>query len=233
MAATNETISEDRLATEAIEIQLRGVHVHNLKDVDLDIPHNQLVAFCGVSGSGKTSLALDTLYAEGQRRYIESFSAYTRQFLDRLEKPAAQRIDGIPPAIAVTRGNNSRSSRSTIGTATETADYLRLLFARIGEITCLGCNNSIQKHSPQTVTEQVYNLPDNTRFMVGFVTSISAETLEWGDERSDALNSAYELKNYLGHFLEDGFVRVIVSDKTYRLEDEHSGLIEYSTSISN
>ena len=234
MAATNETISEDRLATEAIEIQLRGVHVHNLKDVDLDIPHNQLVAFCGVSGSGKTSLALDTLYAEGQRRYIESFSAYTRQFLDRLEKPAAQRIDGIPPAIAVTRGNNSRSSRSTIGTATETADYLRLLFARIGEITCLGCNNSIQKHSPQTVTEQVYNLPDNTRFMVGFVTSISAETLEWGDERSDALNSASELKNYLGHFLEDGFVRVIVSDKTYRLEDEHSGLIEYcSNHLSN
>src|SRR5262247_1791606 len=94
-------------------IELRGVRVHNLKEVDLDLPHRQLIVFCGVSGSGKTSLALDTLYAEGQRRYIESFSAYTRQFLDRLEKPTAERIDGIPPAIAVTRKNTSRSNRST------------------------------------------------------------------------------------------------------------------------
>ena len=91
MAATNHTVSDDLEGRDGLDIQLRGVHVHNLKNVDLDIPHNQLVAFCGVSGSGKTSLALDTLYAEGQRRYIESFSAYTRQFLDRLEKPAAER----------------------------------------------------------------------------------------------------------------------------------------------
>ena len=165
------------LSNEELSIQLRGVHVHNLKNVDLDIPHNQLVAFCGVSGSGKTSLALDTLYAEGQRRYIESFSAYTRQFLDRLEKPAADRIDGIPPAIAVTRGNNSRSSRSTIGTATETTDYLRLLFARIGEITCQGCDRIVQKDSPESVTEDLYALPDNTRFMVGFANRLSAEHL--------------------------------------------------------
>ena len=113
-------------------IELRGVAVHNLKSVDLDIPHRRLVVLCGVSGSGKTSLALDTLYAEGQRRYIESFSAYTRQFLDRLEKPAAERIDGIPPAIAVTRRTTARSNRTTIGSVTETADYLRLLFAKIG-----------------------------------------------------------------------------------------------------
>src|SRR6188474_1170958 len=118
------------------QIELRGVEVHNLKRLDLDIPHRELVVFCGVSGSGKTSLALDTLYAEGQRRYIESFSAYTRQFLDRLEKPAAERIDGLPPAIAVTHKNASRSSRSTIGTTTETADYLRLLFAKIGRTFC-------------------------------------------------------------------------------------------------
>src|SRR5947207_6668098 len=106
------------------QIELRGVEVHNLKRVDLDLPHRELVVFCGLSGSGKTSLALDTLYAEGQRRYIESFSAYTRQFLDRLEKPEAERIDGLPPAIAVTGGGGSRSSRSTVGTATEVADYL-------------------------------------------------------------------------------------------------------------
>src|SRR6185369_12477821 len=98
--------------------------------------HRKLVVFCGLSGSGKTSLALDTLYAEGQRRYIDSFSAYTRQFLDRIEKPAAERIDGIPPAIAVTHKNPSRSSRSTVGTATETSDYLRLLFAKIVHVFC-------------------------------------------------------------------------------------------------
>ena len=116
------------------EIQLRGVAVNNLQRIDLDLEHNQLIAICGVSGSGKTSLALDTLYAEGQRRYIESFSAYTRQFLDRLEKPAADRVDGIPAAVAVTRGNTSRSSRSTVGTASEASDYLRLLFAKIGQV---------------------------------------------------------------------------------------------------
>ncbi|HEV7223432.1 MAG TPA: excinuclease ABC subunit A, partial [Pirellulales bacterium] len=97
-------------------ITLRGVEVHNLKRVDLDLPHRRLIVFCGVSGSGKSSLAFDTLYAEGQRRYIESFSAYTRQFLERLEKPAAERIDGIPPAVAVANKSPSRSSRSTVGT---------------------------------------------------------------------------------------------------------------------
>src|SRR5687767_15963769 len=117
-------------------IELRGVRVHNLKDVDLDIPHRQLVVFCGMSGSGKTSMALDTLYAEGQRRYIESFSAYTRQFLEQLDKPQAERIDGIPPAIAVTHKNPSRSNRATIGTSTELNDYLSVLFARVGEVFC-------------------------------------------------------------------------------------------------
>ena len=113
-------------------IVLRGVRVHNLKSIDLDIPRQKLIVLCGLSGSGKSSLALDTLYAEGQRRYIESFSAYTRQFLQRLEKPDAELIDNIPPAIAVTSKNAGQSSRSTVGTATETADYLRLLFAKIG-----------------------------------------------------------------------------------------------------
>ncbi len=233
MAATDNTLNDSIFAGEAVDIQLRGVHVHNLKNVDLDIPHNHLVAFCGVSGSGKTSLALDTLYAEGQRRYIESFSAYTRQFLDRLEKPSADRIDGIPPAIAVTRGNNSRSSRSTIGTATETADYLRLLFARVGEITCHGCQNKIQKDSPQSVTEEIYNLPDESRFMVGFTTMLSAETLEWSNQPDDDLEQVSILENYLSHFLEDGFVRVIVAGTTYRLEDERAALIDHCKNSIN
>ena len=139
-------------------ISLRGVTVHNLKSIDLDIPHRKLLVLCGVSGSGKSSLAIDTLYAEGQRRYIESFSAYTRQFLDRLEKPEAERIDGIPPAVAVTGGGNSRSSRATVGTATEVADYLRLLFAKIGKIVCRGCGRTVERETPQSVATLLANL---------------------------------------------------------------------------
>ena len=124
--------------------------------------------FCGLSGSGKSSLALDTLYAEGQRRYIESFSAYTRQFLQRLEKPEAERIDGIPPAIAVTGKNTGRSSRSTVGTATETNDYLRLLMAKIGEVFCLKCGRPVRCDSPQSAAETLAALPAGTRYMIAF-----------------------------------------------------------------
>jgi excinuclease ABC subunit A len=135
--STRAKLHEKELAVVASRnIELRGVAVHNLKHIDLDIPQHQLVVICGVSGSGKTSLALDTLYAEGQRRYIESFSLYTRQFLERLDKPQADRIDGLPASIAVTRDDVSRSSRATIGTATETIDYLRLLYAKIGRLFC-------------------------------------------------------------------------------------------------
>src|SRR3990172_4924716 len=149
-------------------ILLRGVEVHNLKAIDLDIPHRSLVVLCGVSGSGKSSLALDTLYAEGQRRYIESFSAYTRQFLQRLEKPEAERIDGIPPAVAVTGMNTSRSSRSTVGTVTETADYLRLLYAKIGRVVCPRCGHEVHRDSPQSAAEVLGSLSDGTRYMVAF-----------------------------------------------------------------
>ena len=145
-------------------IQLRGVEVHNLKSIDLDIPHRKLVVFCGLSGSGKTSLALDTLYAEGQRRYIETFSAYTRQFLQRLERPAAQRIAGIPPAVAVTHKTDNRSSRSTVGMATETNEYLRLLFAKIGQVICQTCGHEVRRESPQSAAESLAGLPQGTRF---------------------------------------------------------------------
>ncbi|MEC9003423.1 MAG: excinuclease ABC subunit UvrA [Planctomycetota bacterium] len=187
------------------QIELRGVNVHNLKNLDLDIPHHQLVVFCGVSGSGKTSIALDTLYAEGQRRYIESFSAYTRQFLDRLEKPAADRIEGIPAAIAVTRKSSSPNSRSTIGTATEIADYLRLLYAKIGHLQCLGCNQRLVEHSPQTVVDQLATVAPDTRYLVAFplpqLTDSTTTTL------------AEELK-------QEGFVRVIADDQTLHLDND-------------
>src|SRR5438477_2155888 len=154
-------------------IELRGVSVHNLKHIDLDIPQHQLVVVCGVSGSGKTSLALDTLYAEGQRRYIESFSLYTRQFLERLDKPQAERIDGLPAAIAVTRNDVSRSNRATIGTTTETIDYLRLLYSKIGRLVCPSCGRPVEKSSPQSAAEQSSRLPEGTRLMVGFAASPS------------------------------------------------------------
>ncbi len=184
------------------QIELRGVRVHNLKDVDLDIPHRQLVAFCGMSGSGKTSLALDTLYAEGQRRYIESFSAYTRQFLEQLEKPDADRIDGIPPAIAVTHKNQSRSNRSTVGAATEIDDYLRLLFARIGHVFCSRCEREVRRDSPASAAQRVAELPPGTRMMVVF--SFTAASTE-------------ELTDRLRQLREDGFVRVILGERIINL----------------
>ncbi|HZZ28905.1 MAG TPA: excinuclease ABC subunit UvrA [Pirellulales bacterium] len=149
-------------------ISLRGVEVHNLKGIDLDIPHRQLVVFCGLSGSGKTSLAIDTLYAEGQRRYIETFSTYTRQFLQRLERPAAEQITGIPPAIAVTHKSSSRSHRSTVGTSTETTDYLRLLFAKIGRVICQTCGNEVRRESPNSVADILAKLAPGIQFMVAF-----------------------------------------------------------------
>lgn len=185
-------------------ITLRGVAVHNLKDVDLDIPHGKLIVLCGLSGSGKTSLALDTLYAEGQRRYIDSFSAYTRQFLQRLEKPAADRIDGIPPAIAVTHKNTSRSSRSTVGTTTETSDYLRLLYARLGEVYCTRCGQHVRRHSPQTAAQSLEQLPHGTRYLIAFAPEASA-----ADEQG--LWPAFQ---------EEGFVRAIVGQRLVNLAEQ-------------
>src|SRR3954447_19882814 len=153
-------------------IELRGVAVNNLRQVDLDLPHRQLIVFCGVSGSGKTSMALDTLYAEGQRRYIESFSAYTRQFLEQLDKPHAERIDGIPPAIAVTHKNPSRSNRATIGTTTEVNEYLSLLFARVGQIICYQCGQPVRRDSPESAAEELAGIPAGARLMIGFDTLV-------------------------------------------------------------
>ena len=125
------------IATESIVV--RGARVHNLKNIDFEIPHNTLTVVTGVSGSGKSSLAFDTIYAEGQRRYVESLSAYARQFLERIEKPDVDSIDGIAPAVAIRQKNTTRNPRSTVGTATEIYDYLRLLFARVGRTYCVNC----------------------------------------------------------------------------------------------
>jgi len=120
-------------------IRVRGARQNNLKDLDLDLPLHELIVVTGVSGSGKSSLAFDTVYAEGQRRYVETFSPYARQFLDRMDRPQVERIEGIPPAIAIDQTNPVRTSRSTVGTMTELNDHLKLLFARAARLHCHGC----------------------------------------------------------------------------------------------
>src|SRR3954452_6197740 len=154
-------ISNDRIV-------VRGARTHNLKNIDFEIPHNAFTVVTGVSGSGKSSLAFDTIYAEGQRRYVESLSAYARQFLERIEKPDADHIEGIAPAVAIRQKNTTRSPRSTVGTATEIYDYLRLLFARVGRTYCLQCGNEVKKDTVDEVAQAVLGLGEGTRLNVLF-----------------------------------------------------------------
>src|SRR3954462_15548010 len=136
-------------------IRLRGVRHNNLKNFDLDLPLNQLVVITGLSGSGKSSLAFDTLFAEGQRRYIETFSPYARQFLDRMDKPQADQIEGIPPAIAIEQRNSVKSTRSTVGTMTEICDYARVFWPHLATLYCRQCGQPVQKDTPQRIWETV------------------------------------------------------------------------------
>src|SRR5437867_2802609 len=152
--------------TERESIVARGVRVHNLKDIDFEIPHNALTIVTGVSGSGKSSLAFDTIYAEGQRRYIESLSAYARQFLERIEKPEIDEVYGIAPAIAIRQRNTARTPRSTVGTATEVYDYIRLLFARVGATICRRCGCIVRKDTVDQIADVVMQWPVDTRFYV-------------------------------------------------------------------
>ena len=150
------------------QIVIRGARTHNLKNIDLTLPQGQLIVVTGVSGSGKSSLAFDTIYAEGQRRYVESLSAYARQFLERMEKPDVDEIRGICPAIAIRQKNSLRNPRSTVGTATEIHDYLRLLFARVGRTICRQCGAQVLSDSAEVAARQLAALPDRTRLLIGF-----------------------------------------------------------------
>src|ERR1700739_1428787 len=132
-------------------IRVRGARQNNLKNLDLDVPLNELIVVTGVSGSGKSSLVFDTLYAEGQRRYVETFSPYARQFLDRMDKPQVDAVEGIPPAIAIDQTNPVRTSRSTVGTMTELNDHLKLLFARTGSLLCRRCARPVRRDNPETI----------------------------------------------------------------------------------
>jgi excinuclease ABC subunit A len=166
------------MSTESIVV--RGARVHNLKNIDFEIPHNLLTVVTGVSGSGKSSLAFDTIYAEGQRRYVESLSAYARQFLERIEKPDADVIDGIAPAVAIRQKNSTRNPRSTVATATEIYDYLRLLFARIGRTFCVQCGAEVRRDSVDEISDSVAALPEGTRLNVLF--SLSARSHKPADK---------------------------------------------------
>src|SRR5678810_919571 len=147
-------------------IKIRGARTHNLKNVDVDLPRDQLIVITGLSGSGKSSLAFDTLYAEGQRRYVESLSAYARQFLQLMEKPDVDLIEGLSPAIAIEQKATSHNPRSTVGTVTEIHDYMRLLFARVGDPYCPEHNVMLSSQSVSQMVDHVMGLAEGTRVMV-------------------------------------------------------------------
>jgi len=166
--AISENALEKPRTSESESIVVRGARVHNLKNIDFEVPHNALTVVTGVSGSGKSSLAFDTIYAEGQRRYVESLSAYARQFLERIEKPDVDMIDGIAPAIAIRQKNSTRNPRSTVATATEIYDYLRLLYARVGRTYCRNCGQEVKKDTVDEVAQTILALPEGTRLNVLF-----------------------------------------------------------------
>jgi excinuclease ABC subunit A len=157
-------------------IRVRGARVHNLKNISVEIPHNAITVVTGVSGSGKSSLAFDTIYAEGQRRYVESLSAYARQFLERMEKPDVDEISGIAPAVAIRQKNSTRNPRSTVATATEIYDYLRLLFARCGQTFCIKCGAEVRRDSPDEIATRILSLAPGRRFYVLHQFRIAAPT---------------------------------------------------------
>src|SRR5271170_652376 len=155
------------------QITIRGAREHNLKNIDVELPRDSLVVITGLSGSGKSSLAFDTIYAEGQRRYVESLSAYARQFLERMEKPDVDDISGIAPAVAIRQKNSTRNPRSTVATATEIYDYLRLLFARCGQTFCIKCGAEVRRDNPDEIATKILSLTPGRRFYVVYQLRIA------------------------------------------------------------
>ncbi|MEE3134824.1 MAG: excinuclease ABC subunit UvrA, partial [Candidatus Thermoplasmatota archaeon] len=179
-------------------IVIKGARTHNLKNIDVEIPRGKFVVISGVSGSGKSSLAFDTLYAEGQRRYVESLSTYARQFLGVMHKPDVDNIEGLSPAISIEQKTRSKNPRSTVGTITEIYDYLRLLFSRIGEQKCPHCNQKINKQSVQQIVDNVISLPENEKILL----MAPVIKMKKGTHK-DLFNS----------FLKAGFIRAEVNNK--------------------
>lgn len=205
-------------------ICVRGARVHNLKNIDFAIPHHAITVVTGVSGSGKSSLAFDTIYAEGQRRYIESLSAYARQFLERIEKPDVDEMTGIAPAIAIRQKNSTRNPRSTVATATEIYDYLRLLYARVGHTFCVACGEEVRKDTIDEIAERVLGLPAGRRFYVLYQLMIGAEAAA-ASPKTRGVSSvkatrkvtpeADAIKQTLGNLQKRGFNRVYQAGRVY------------------
>ena len=186
-------------------INIRGARVHNLKNISVSIPHNQITVVTGVSGSGKSSLAFDTIYAEGQRRYVESMSAYARQFLERMEKPDVDEIDGIAPAVAIRQKNSTRNPRSTVATATETYDFLRLLYARIGVTYCPVCGERVERDTVDRAAGRILDLPEGSRWYVLFPVRTEAD-----------------LKEHLFELRKRGFARLFQEGRTFEFSTPES-----------
>ena len=187
------------------EIVIRGAREHNLKNVDLTIPRDKLVVFTGLSGSGKSSLAFDTIYADGQRRYVESLSSYARMFLGQMEKPDVDSIEGLSPAISIDQKTTSKNPRSTVGTVTEIYDYLRLLYARIGIPHCPVCGREIRQQSVDQMVDQLLSYPERTRLQI-----LAPIVRGRKGEHVKALESARK----------SGFVRVRIDGIIYDLSEE-------------
>jgi excinuclease ABC subunit A len=197
-------------------IRVRGARVHNLKNLSFDIPHNAITVVTGVSGSGKSSLAFDTLYAEGQRRYVESLSAYARQFLERIEKPDVDEISGIAPAIAIRQKNSTRNPRSTVATATEIYDYLRLLYARVGRTYCVRCGDEVRKDTVDEVAERILRLPHGRRFYVLYELRFAGEaSTRAGRPRKPPKPSAEAVRQSLAALQKRGFNRLYQAGRVY------------------
>src|SRR5947209_5779692 len=187
------------------ELVVHGAREHNLKDITVRLPRNKLICITGLSGSGKSSLAFDTIYAEGQRRYVESLSAYARQFLQMMEKPDVDSIDGLSPAISIDQKTTSRNPRSTVGTVTEIYDYLRLLYARVGRPHCPVCGKPISGQSQESIVDQILQLPERTKF------TVNAPVVR--DRKGEYKDVFEELRG-------EGFTRVKVDGEQRLLEDE-------------
>ena len=224
---------------------VRGARTHNLKGVDLSLQHRQLVVFTGVSGSGKSSLAFDTIYAEGQRRYVESLSAYARQFLERMEKPDVEAIEGIAPAIAIRQKNSVRNPRSTVGTTTEIHDYLRLLWARVGHTICRKCGREVERESPDVVAGVLLAKAEGTRLLIGFDLPLmpgdlhsSAPDLDPGEEFTlddvAAVSAPAEdpVAGALDRLRRRGFGRLWLDGRTVALEEVNPAKLRGATSLA-
>ena len=190
---------------EASKIYVKGARVNNLKDIDLELPRNKLIVFTGLSGSGKSSLAFDTLYAEGQRRYVESLSAYARQFLGQMEKPDVDYIEGLSPAISIDQKTTSHNPRSTVGTVTEIYDYLRLLFARIGIPHCPNCGRVIEQQTVEQMVDIIMSLEERSRIQL-------LAPLVRGRKG--------EYTRLLDQIRKDGYVRVRIDGEIRELSEE-------------